>query len=89
MTEIANDKNGGRVVLVQSTKGRSAPFETLGFRYSDLFRISIFGFRYLNPQRFDQLILSRDLRAVPLGLEHRNNRAEQDWLEAPATPVSS
>ena len=72
MIEIANDKNGGRVVLVQSTKGRSAPFET-------------FGFRYLNPQRFEQLILSRDLRAVPLGLEHRNNCAEQDWLQAPAT----
>ena len=61
MTEIANDKNGGRVVLMQSTKGRSAPFETFGFRYSDLFRVSIFGFRYLNPQRFDQLILSRGL----------------------------
>ena len=62
MTEIANDKNGGRVVLMQSYKGRSAPFETFGFLYSDLFRVSIFGFRYLNPQRFDQLILSRDLK---------------------------
>ena len=35
----------------------------------------------MNPQRFDQLILSRDLRAVPWGLEHCNNRAEQDGLE--------
>ena len=77
MTEIANDKNGGRGVLVQSTKGRSALFETFGFRSFGF--VSGFGFRYLNPQRFDQLILSRDLRAVPLGLEQRNNRAEQDW----------
>ena len=52
-----------------------------GFRYSD--------FEILNPQRFDQLILSRDLRAVPLGLEHRNNRAEQEWLEAPATTMAN
>ena len=72
MTEIANDKNGGTVVLVQSNKG-------LRLRPSDFDIRICFEFRYLNPQRFDQLVLSRDLRAVPLGLEQRNNRAEQDW----------